>query len=110
MFFATANSTWLLKQLKNGFGCPQASKATEVRGGGGGGVSTQVKYEQSGWMKVRGGRGREALYICCVYMPTDSSSVSVTCQFEGGCSWVQTERKSSTAWRLSTTDLLRLMM
>ena len=27
-------------------------------------------------MKVRGGRGREALYICCVYMPTDSSSVS----------------------------------
>ena len=29
------------------------------------------------WMKVRGGRGREALYICCVYMPTDISSVSV---------------------------------
>ena len=29
------------------------------------------------WIKVRGGRGREALYICCVYMPTDSSSVSV---------------------------------
>ena len=29
------------------------------------------------WMKVRGGRGREALYICCVYMPTDSTSVSV---------------------------------
>ena len=36
-----------------------------------------VKYEESVWMKVRGGRGREALYICCVYiMPTDSSSVS----------------------------------
>ena len=29
------------------------------------------------WMKVRGGRGREALYICCVYMPTDSTSVPV---------------------------------
>ena len=29
------------------------------------------------WMKVRGGRGRKALYICCVYMPTDSTSVSV---------------------------------
>ena len=28
-------------------------------------------------MKVRGGRGREALYIGCVYMPTDSNSVSV---------------------------------
>ena len=24
-------------------------------------------------MKVRGGRKREALYICCVYMPTDST-------------------------------------
>ena len=29
------------------------------------------------WMIVRGGRGKEVLYICCVYMPTDSSSVSV---------------------------------
>ena len=28
-------------------------------------------------MKVRGGRGREALYIGCVYMPTDSNSVFV---------------------------------
>ena len=28
-------------------------------------------------MKIWGGRGREVLYICCVYMPTDSSSVSV---------------------------------
>ena len=28
-------------------------------------------------MKVRVGRGREALYICCVYMPTDSTSVPV---------------------------------
>ena len=36
-----------------------------------------VKYEESVWMKVQGGRGMETLYICCVYMPTDSSSVSV---------------------------------
>ena len=38
---------------------------------------SMVKYEESVWMKVQGGRGREALYICCVYMPTDSSSVLV---------------------------------
>ena len=38
---------------------------------------SQVRYEESVWMKVRGGRGREALYIGCVYMPTDSNSVSV---------------------------------
>ena len=28
-------------------------------------------------MKVRSERGREALYIGCVYMPTDSASISV---------------------------------
>ena len=28
-------------------------------------------------MKVRGERGRSALYIGCVYMPTDSTSVAV---------------------------------
>ena len=28
-------------------------------------------------MKVHGGRGRSALYIGCVYMPTDSTSVAV---------------------------------
>ena len=33
---------------------------------------SQVRYEESVWMKVRGGR---ALYIGCVYMPTDSNSV-----------------------------------
>ena len=27
-------------------------------------------------MKVRGGRGRSALYVRCVYMPTDSTSVA----------------------------------
>ena len=30
-----------------------------------------VRYKESVWMKVRGGRGKEALYLCCVYMPTD---------------------------------------
>ena len=29
------------------------------------------------WIKVRGDRGREALYIGCVYRPTDSTSISV---------------------------------
>ena len=29
------------------------------------------------WMKIRSERRREALYIRCVYMPTDSTSVSV---------------------------------
>ena len=36
---------------------------------------TSVEYEESVWMKVRGGRGRSALYVGCVYMPTDSTSV-----------------------------------
>ena len=38
---------------------------------------TAVAYEESVWMKVRGERGRLALYIGCVYMPTDSTSVAV---------------------------------
>ena len=38
-----------------------------------------VKYEESVWMKIRSERGREALYIGCVYMPTDSTSISVIC-------------------------------
>ena len=36
-----------------------------------------VKYEESVWMKIRSERGREALYLGCVYMPTDSTSISV---------------------------------
>ena len=36
-----------------------------------------VKYEESVWMKIRSERGREALCIGCVYMPTGSTSVSV---------------------------------
>ena len=34
---------------------------------------TSVKYDESVWMKVRGERGRSALFVCCVYLPTDSS-------------------------------------
>ena len=29
------------------------------------------------WMKVCGERGRSALFVDCLYMPTDSSSVTV---------------------------------
>ena len=36
-----------------------------------------VKYEESVWMKLRSEMGREALYIGCVYMPTDSTSISI---------------------------------
>ena len=32
---------------------------------------SNTRYEESVWVKIRGGRGREALYICCVYIPTD---------------------------------------
>ena len=28
-------------------------------------------------MKVRGGRGKEALYLCCLYMPTEGSAAAV---------------------------------
>ena len=38
---------------------------------------SKVRYEESVWMKFRGGRGREALYLCCIYMPTDSACASV---------------------------------
>ena len=38
---------------------------------------TAVAHEESVWMKVQGERGRLALYIGCVYMPTDSTSVVV---------------------------------
>ena len=42
-----------------------------------------VHYEESVWMKVRGGRGSSALYISCVYMPTDcTKSASIEGCFE----------------------------
>ena len=34
-----------------------------------------MKYDESVWMKVCGGRGRSALYIGCVYMPTSVAVV-----------------------------------
>ena len=37
---------------------------------------TSMEYEESVWMKAWGGRGRSALYVGCVYMPTDSTSVA----------------------------------
>ena len=36
-----------------------------------------VRYEESVLMKVRGGRGKEASYVCCVYMPTEGSAAAV---------------------------------
>ena len=38
---------------------------------------TMLAHGESVWMKVRGKRGRLALYRGCVYMPTDSMSVAV---------------------------------
>ena len=38
---------------------------------------SNVRYEESVWMKVRGRRGKEAWYVCCIYMPTDSACASV---------------------------------
>ena len=70
------------------FGKPRTSQRSQ-RGEGGVGflvreclVSevefiTTVAYEESVWMKVRGERGRLALCIGCVYMPTDSTNVAV---------------------------------
>ena len=36
----------------------------------------EVKYAESVWMKVRGERGRSAMYIGCVYMPIDGSGTA----------------------------------
>ena len=70
------------------FGKPRI-KQNSPRGDGGVGVLVRgclvnevefintMKYEESVWMKIRSERGREALYIGCVYMPTDSTSISV---------------------------------
>ena len=37
---------------------------------------TTVEYEESVSMQVPGGKGRSALYVGCVYMPADSTSVA----------------------------------
>ena len=36
----------------------------------------EVTYAESVWMKVRGERGRSALYIGCVYMSTNGSGIA----------------------------------
>ena len=41
------------------------------------GFINTVKYEENVRMKVHSERGRETLYTGCVYMPTDSTSISV---------------------------------
>ena len=70
------------------FGKPRI-KQNSPRGEGGVGVLVReclanevefintVKFEESVWMKIHSEKGREALYIGCVYMPTNSTSVSV---------------------------------
>ena len=37
---------------------------------------SQVNYDESLWLKLRGERGHGTLFVGCVYMPTDSTSVS----------------------------------
>ena len=37
---------------------------------------TKINLEESAWIKVRKGRGKESLYIGCVYMPTTTANVS----------------------------------
>ena len=36
-----------------------------------------INLEESAWIKVRGGRGKDSLCIGCVYMPTTTASVSM---------------------------------
>ena len=70
------------------FGKPRNNQTSSTREGGVGFLVceclvdevefiSKVKYEESVWMKVHGGIGRETLYIGCVFMPTDSNSLSV---------------------------------
>ena len=72
------------------FGKPRSNQNSR-RGEGGVGflvcecLVSEVEFitsEESVWMKVRGGRGRSALYVGCVYMPTDSTSVAAV---DAGC-------------------------
>ena len=37
---------------------------------------TNLNLEGSAWIKVRGGRGKESLYIGCIYMPTTTARIS----------------------------------
>ena len=71
------------------FGNPRQGSSESRRGEGGVGFLVKeclasgvelikdVSYEQSMWIKVKGENGRNTLFLGCVYMPTDSESVSV---------------------------------
>ena len=37
---------------------------------------TNINLEESAWIKVRRGRGKESVYIGCIYMPTTTTTVS----------------------------------
>ena len=37
---------------------------------------TNINLEESAWIKVRGSRGKESLYIGCFYMPTTTAGLS----------------------------------
>ena len=41
------------------------------------GFISSVKYADSVWIKVRGRRERTALFVGCVYIPTDSTSIAI---------------------------------
>ena len=69
------------------FGKPYDVQNTEREGGGVGFLVRnclvnevefvgEIKYAESVWMKVRGERGKSALYIGCVCMPTDGSGIA----------------------------------
>ena len=61
------------------FGKPRIDQNSR-RGEGGVGflvcecIAEEVEFIRDVWMKVRGGR---ALYLCCVYMPTEGSAAAV---------------------------------
>ena len=65
------------------FGKPRTSQNSLRKEGGVGFlvrdclVYSSVKYDESVWMKVHGGRGRSALFAGCLYMPSESASVAV---------------------------------
>ena len=65
-------STKIVREVKGGVGyLVRKCLVNEVE------FINTVKYEESVWMKVHSERRREALYVGCVYMLTDITSVSV---------------------------------
>ena len=101
------------------FGKPR-SKQNSPRGEGGVGFLVRkclanevefinsVKNEESVWMKVCSERGREALYIGCVYMPTDSASISVVMRGLKKMYLVLGRRERLFCWVISMPGLVDL--